>query len=130
MKGQVSFEALINVGLLAVILGLIVWSVDAKTSFLAGALKKNVLESACNKLRGALAVCLLEPNTTSKVFFDSSFNLSFDSSPGFTVSISDYEFPCSLLSDELVNSTGHSSFGMLVQHELVFHNNSTAVVVS
>jgi hypothetical protein len=130
LKGQASFEAIVNVGILVVVLAVIVWSVDSKKESLSSSIKKNFFDSACNKLRNALLISWEAPNTTTSTFFDASFNLSFDDSSSFFISRNDDEALCSVFTKEFVNSTGESAFNFFVEYNITLHNNGTKVVVS
>lgn len=129
MRAQVSFEALINMGLLMMILGMIVWSVDQRTSALSSGINRDFFEKVCRRIRGAVLMSLIEPNVTVRTVFDEGFNVSFNDSYGFTILRGDEEGLCSLFTDNLINLTGSGEFMLTVEDELSVHSTGGGVEV-
>ena len=128
MRGQVSFEALINVVFLMIILGMIVWSVDVRMPSLSNSASNEFLIDSCRKVRNAVLMSGLEQGTTTFADFSDFLNISFNGSYGFSLSQSDNSVICKLFSNSFVNSSFNSVFVLEVNSLSVFNDGNRMVL--
>ncbi len=130
MKAQVSFEALISVSFLVVVLAAVVWSVDYKSEALSNSANGDFLQSACSQINGAAITAMEVSNATTRLSFDSPFNMSFTNSSGFSLSIGSYEYLCTSFTNSYSNSSGNVYFNKSVSIGISIFNNNSVLVVS
>ncbi|MBR9679261.1 MAG: hypothetical protein GON13_03265 [Nanoarchaeota archaeon] len=128
MKAQVSFEAMINVTLLMVILGMIVWSVDSRMPLLSNSVNIDFLSDVCRKIKSAALMSWVEPGTTTFTEFSDFLNISFNGSQGFSLSFHGQDYVCKMFSNEFVNSSFNSVFSFEINNLSIYNEGSRMVL--
>ena len=128
MKAQVSFEAMINITLLMVVLAMIVWSVDSRMPLLSDSVSSSFLKDVCRKIKSAALMSWIEQGTTVFTSFDDFLNISFNGSHGFSLSTRGEEYICKMFSSEFVNSSLSSVFSFEISNLSIFNDGGRMVL--
>lgn len=130
MRGQVSFEALINIGFLMLVMASIVWSIDSRISVLSSNSRLDSIQVACESLNMLSLNVMKAPNSSLEVFFSEPFNLSFNDSRSLTISKGGSDYLCLTLTSDFFNSSMSKSFSLMDATNISLSNVGGLLVVS
>jgi len=130
VRGQVSFEAMISVGMLMFLMAAIVFGINSNIDSFYSRMDKDLLEDSCAKINNGVLTALDAPNTSVVVDFSDNFNLSFEGGNGLTLSRNGFEYLCLVFTDSFVNSSINYPFNFLVESNVTFLSGNGRIVVS